>query len=222
MGTDDLFKKRRAKREPRKSGSRLPKANSYLIVTEGGKTEPLYLNGIRERIKEVRGGNIDIHIKGEGRSTFSLLRKANELVRGAHIIYQNVWLVFDKDDFEDFDQAIEEAGKAGYKVAWSNQSFEYWLYLHFEYSDVALHRNDWTAKFSEILKRNRLSKKGYEKNLKNIYTVVDTYNGVDTAIKHAKRRMVDYESSKCKPSEYDPGTTVHILVGDLKEYLRER
>ena len=57
--------------------------------------------------------------------------KIYKIIKDAKIIYQNVWIVFDKDDFDDFDQAIQEAINRGYNVAWSNQSFEYWLYLHF-------------------------------------------------------------------------------------------
>ena len=33
------------------------------------------------------------------------------LLKKAGIEYQNVWLVFDKDEFKDFDEAIEEAEK---------------------------------------------------------------------------------------------------------------
>lgn len=47
MGSDDLFKKHRAERRKRKSETRKPKANSYLIVTEGICTEPNYFNGIK-------------------------------------------------------------------------------------------------------------------------------------------------------------------------------
>ena len=77
---------------------------------------------------------IDVH--GEGCSTTTLVEVANQIIKDAKIIYQNVWIVFDKDDFDDFDQAIQEAINRGYNVAWSNQSFEYWLYLHFYYSDL--------------------------------------------------------------------------------------
>ena len=35
MGSDDLFKKRRAERQQRKHEFKIPKANSFLIVTEG-------------------------------------------------------------------------------------------------------------------------------------------------------------------------------------------
>ena len=39
MGTDDLFKKRRAKKKACEAGNIEPKADSYLIVCEGEKTE---------------------------------------------------------------------------------------------------------------------------------------------------------------------------------------
>ena len=40
MGSDDLFKKRRKERKERKCEMLTPKANSFLIVTEGECTEP--------------------------------------------------------------------------------------------------------------------------------------------------------------------------------------
>lgn len=46
MGTDDLFKKRRAERQKRKHEFKSVNTNSFLIVTEGEKTEPLYFKGL--------------------------------------------------------------------------------------------------------------------------------------------------------------------------------
>ena len=40
-------------------------------------------------------------------------------------------MVFDKDDNEDFEDAIKLAKSKGYKVAYSNQAVEYWFILHF-------------------------------------------------------------------------------------------
>ena len=100
MGSDDIFKKRREERKKRNYGYMQPKANSYLIVTEGEKTEPLYLRGIIQQIEDKMGGNVDvveiplIDIRGEGCSTCKLIEKTNDLVRKAKIIYQNVWVVF--------------------------------------------------------------------------------------------------------------------------------
>ena len=81
MGTDDLFKKRRQNRKVRKSEFRTPKANSFLIVTEGECTEPYYFEGIKKAM---------ISIEGEGCSTMRLVEKAVEIISKSHIIYQNV------------------------------------------------------------------------------------------------------------------------------------
>ena len=162
MGTDDLFKKRRAARKQRKYEYKTPKANSFLIVTEGERTEPLYFQGLKKLILEKVGGTVNvveiphIDVRGEGRSTGRLIEKTDQIVKEAKIIYQNIWILFDKDDFEDFDSAIEEGIRRGYQVAWSNQSFEYWLYLHFYYSDSALHREDWNQKLNEIFQQYNL------------------------------------------------------------------
>lgn len=125
MGTDDLFRKRREDRKQRQHDIRTPKANSYLIVTEGKCTEPLYFRGLQKLVREKIGGMINvvenpvIDIHGEGCSTGKLVEVTERLVKEAKILYQNVWVVFDKDDFEDFDQAIKEAMSKGYKVWWT-------------------------------------------------------------------------------------------------------
>jgi len=40
------------------------------------------------------------------------------------------------DEFSDFDNAINKALKLGYKVAYSNDAFELWFYLHYNYSEA--------------------------------------------------------------------------------------
>jgi len=227
VGTDDLFRKRREDRKQRQHDIRTPKANSFLIVTEGKCTEPFYFKGLQKLVREKIGGMINvvenpiIDIHGEGCSTGKLVEVTEKLVKDAKILYQNVWVVFDKDDFEDFDQAIKEAMSKGYKVAWSNQAFEYWLYLHFNYSDSALHREEWNNKLDIIFKQYSLGNGTYQKNYEDIYNMVDIYDGVNTAIKHAKRRMSEFHGGQDRPSEFDPGTTVYELAEELKQYLDE-
>lgn len=222
-----MFKKRREDRKKRNFAFKSPKANSFLIVTEGERTEPLYFKGIKEIIQLKIGGTVEvielptIDIHGEGCSTGTLIEKTDEIVKKANIIYQNVWVVFDKDDFEDFDQAIKFGIEKGYKVAWSNQSFEYWIYLHFHYSDTALHRHEWNRKLDEIFKQNKLKDGKYEKNYEDIYQLLSLSDGINTAIRNAKRRMANFREECDKPSEYDPGTTVYKLVEELKRYLEE-
>ena len=227
MGSDDLFKKRREERKRRKHEYRPINTNSFLIVTEGERTEPLYLKGIQKKIKEKMDGRIDvieipvIDIHGEGCGTGKLIEVTERIVKEAKILYQNVWVVFDKDDFDDFDVAIQLGKEKGYQVAWSNQSFEYWLYLHFNYSDSALHRYDWNEKLNEIFKQYNSGDGTYRKNYDNIYDLVNVYDGVNSAIRNAKRRMAGFVDERDIPSQYDPGTMVYKLVEDLKRYLDE-
>lgn len=61
MGSDNLHHKRKAKRDKdvgRKKASRAP-YQKVLIVCEGGKTEPLYFNEIRD-LYEINTANIRI------------------------------------------------------------------------------------------------------------------------------------------------------------------
>ena len=227
MGTDNIFKNRRKDRKQRQHEVKTPKANSYLIVTEGERTEPYYFMGLKKLISEKVGGTINvakipsIDIYGEGSSTSKLIEITERLVKEARVIYQNIWVVFDKDDFEDFDQAIREGLNKGYHVAWSNQAFEYWLYLHFDYNDSALHRDMWNDKLDKIFRKYGLGNGFYQKNYEDIYNMVNFNDGVNTAIKNAKRRMADFNSDQAKPSEFDPGTMVYKLVEELKSYLDE-
>ena len=80
MGTDDIFKKRRQERKQRKYAYKMPRANSFLIVTEGERTEPLYFRGIQKLIEKKMGRNIDvaeaptIDVFGEGCGTGKLIQ----------------------------------------------------------------------------------------------------------------------------------------------------
>ena len=50
--------------------------------------------------------------------------------------------------------------------------------------------------------------------------MADAFDGVNTAIKHAKRRMSEYDTDKIKPSQFNPGTMVYALVEELRKYLK--
>jgi len=223
VGSDDIFKKRKKAAEERKRELRTPKPNSFLIVSEGAKTEPLYFDGLAKHIEEIFGSGVDvkkpiIETCGEGKCTVSLVHAAGKIVNQAHIMYENVWIVFDKDDFDDFDEAIDLAKKLGFKTAWSNQSFEYWLYLHFDYMVSALHRNDVVKKLDEKFKDLGVRENGYEKNLPNIFELVTTYGSLKTAISNAKRVEKTYREGTA-PSRCWPCTKVHDLILELKPFL---
>ena len=224
MGTDDLFKKRRAKLEERKAETKTPKPNSFLIVSEGTKTEPLYFGGLAKYINDLYKSNSiqaeqpTINPFGEGKSTVSLVEATSKIVARSQIMYEQVWVVFDKDDFNDFDDAIKLAENKGFHVGWSNQSFEYWIYLHFNYSDSALHRSIWCEKLDELFKMRRISDEGYEKNLPNIFDIATQHGSLKYAIGNAIRIERSYDD-RVLASKKDPCTTVYKLILELKDYL---
>lgn len=225
MGSDDLFKKKRAKLKERKKETLTPKPNSFLIVSEGEKTEPLYFDGLAKYINEKYGQNINVEkptitTQGEGRCTVSLVREAQRIASRAPIMYSQVWIVFDKDDFTDFDEAIALTKQFGFHAAWSNQSFEYWIYLHFNHSDAALHRDGWVSKLDELIKNRGISKKGYQKNDPKIFEIVTKHGSLRAAVNSATR-MENYFKGVSKPSQCDPCTTVHHLILELKPYISE-
>lgn len=224
MGTDDLFKKKRAKLQERKAESKTPKPNSFLIVTEGTKTEPFYFNGLANYINELyQSSSIQleqptIETYGEGKNTVSLVNEASRIVARSPIIYEQVWVVFDKDDFKQFDEAIELAKDKGFYVGWSNQSFEYWIFLHFNYSDSALHRSLWCEKLDDLFKTRSISNEGYEKNLPNIFDIATQHGSLKHAIGNAIRIEQSYDN-RTLPSKKDPCTTVYKLIQELKPYI---
>lgn len=91
--------------------------------------------------------------------------------------------------------------------------------FNFNYSDSALHRDSWYEKLDKIFADYNLGDGTYKKNYENIYELVNTYDGVNIAINHAKRRMAGFDEIKNKPSQYDPGTEDYKLVEQLKLYL---
>ncbi|MEL7655187.1 MAG: RloB family protein [Bacillota bacterium] len=222
MGTDDFFKKRKQAAKERKYEVRPARPNSFLIVSEGTKTEPFYFDGLAEYINHEYESSINVakpqlDIHGEGKCTVSLVEAAANIDSRAHIVYGHRWVVFDKDDFNDFDEAIKLANSYGFKVAWSNQCFEYWVYLHFHYSDSALHRDDWFEKL-DMLFKNLGIVDGYKKNNEDIFNIATTRGSLKYAIANAIRMELSHNKYK-KPSQCDPCTNVHNLILELQPYI---
>ncbi len=89
---------------------------TILIICEGQNTEPSYF-------KKFKLSTATIKPIGEGYNTVSLIKRAIELAKNDH--YDQVWCVFDKDDFPDteFNNAIHMAESNGFGIAYTNQAF---------------------------------------------------------------------------------------------------
>lgn len=174
----------------------------FLIVCEGEKTEPNYFRSFRV--------NADVEVVGTGRSPLGVVEHAKE--SGKKREYTEIWVVFDRDDFsaEEFNNAIRNAEQAGFGVAYSNQAFELWYLLHFDYHDTALSRNRYQDILTQKLGRE------YRKNDPTIYyELEDRQPG---AIRNARRLLESYLPDH-NPAKDDPCTAVHTLVERLNEHL---
>ena len=184
----------------------------FLIVCEGEKTEPNYF-----RTFPVNKNLIRLDIKGEGKSTKSLVEKAIELKSNTEYDKNDqFWCVFDRDknpknpnDAQNFNAAIEMAKNNGIKVAYSNDAFELWYLLHFYLYKTGISRQDYPDRLTKLLGHE------YQKNSETIYEELKSKQ--QDAIKHAKRLLIEYDRSN--PESDNPSTTVHLLVEELNKFI---
>ena len=186
-----------------------------LIVSEGVKTEPLYLEGLVNKINNqykdlIKGKHIEIY--GTGRNTRGLLKYVDKrIANGEWSHFEKIWLVYDKDDFpeDNFDntQISVENRKdllSKIKVAWSNESFELWILLHFQDYTVDNGREDYIKKINQYI--------DYSKSREDLYEAVTTAGSLKDAKIRAKKQ---YESLVVQgittPSKMVPATRVYAL-----------
>jgi len=175
----------------------------FLIVCEGEKTEPNYFRSFRVP-RDV------VDVRGLGDNTLNLVKKALELRRDDD--YDQVWCVFDRDDFptQNFNAAVELARKSGLHVAYSNEAFELWYLLHFNYHDTAISRRDYITKLSKLLGRP------YVKNSERMYAELEGRQA--DAIRNAHRLLAQRDPPN--PAFDNPSTTVHLLVEQLNRFIQ--
>ncbi len=144
-----------------------------LIVTEG-QTEKLYFEAF-----PVLTLTIEV-VDLKGQSKLKLIESTEAIIQNSDKNYDVVWCVFDMDykqgeqEFSDFDGAVEKGKSLGYNIAYSNDSFELWFYLHYNYTDQKNHRKfyykflgeQWGLNYEKDGKRYKFCRKIYD-NLKN-------------------------------------------------------
>ena len=177
---------------------------SFLIVSEGTRTEPEYFRHFTSRRSRVQ-------TVGADRSTMKLVEDALRIRDLDTFDYK--WLVFDKDDNQDFNEAIAYAERKGFQCAWSNESFELWFCLHFIDLTSAVSRRQYV----EILEREIrkfIPDFIYSKGGDVMYDILKQYGSEDMAKLRAQKLRLQYQDTDY--SSHNPCTTVDILVGKLK------
>jgi len=187
--------------------------NKVLIIC-GGETEEIYFNQYKDKHKRDLQ-NINIKVVAYKKSNPMAVVKA---AISQKTVYDEVWAVFDKDDFTDFDDAINHAISNKIGCAFSNEAIEYWFFLHFENKTGAMSRNTLNSE----LERNL----GFEygKDSASIFRICDKICG--KLFIAEERAQVGHErhiiSSGNKPSEWCSCTTIYALTKRLREWSKSK
>ena len=208
--------RRAAKASKKRKENTREKLVRFLIVCEGAKTEPHYFEAL---VNTYTSAVREVTIEGEGRSTVALVDRSQEikteLERKNAMTFDRVWVVFDKDDFDDFNEAIKKAHRLGFHSAWTNEAFELWYYLHFEYLDAGISRSAYIEKLETVFK-NRMEDDNfkYHKGNPEIYRLLQQYGREDLAKLFAKQLRTLYSDTNY--AMHKPCTMVDVLVGELE------
>lgn len=196
----------------------------FLIICEGQQTEPNYFEGLRQEFKT----KVHIDIKPAGRVSLSLVQEAQRLNEEDGGEYDEVWCVFDRDhkaenrNQENFNKAISLAKNNNFYLAISNDAFELWYVLHYEYYCSETHRSGFKRMLSD---RRRLGEK-YEKNCDDMYEKLKPLQA--EAIKNAKKLWNQHDRDileakneidkfkLIKKHNINPSTTVYQLIEHIQ------
>jgi hypothetical protein len=175
-----------------------------LILCEGAKTEPLYFRAFPHS----KVFSVTVH--GEGMNTDSLVERAKTRKHQAERRKQpfnEVWCVFDRDSFSisNFNRALRLGESYGIRIAYSNQAFELWYLLHFDFHTSSIDRRRYKAMLTSRLGLP------YKKNHPDIYKILESRQA--GAIRNAQALLSHHPAGN--PYINDPSTTVHLLVQRL-------
>lgn len=200
----------------------------YYIFCEGQQTEPQYFAGFKKLIEEnpIYKDMVLIEIEPCQAETMRVIGMAEDYVRNNKITKGQIWCVYDKDSFppERFNGVVERAESLNkenpelqYHTAWSNECIEFWFLLHFAYYTANNHRSEYITFLNDKFKELGIGK--YQKNMKDLFSILMEYGNPKLAIRYAKRIIKDGEGKT--PTEIAPGTKVYELVEELAKYLPE-
>ncbi|MDR0800152.1 MAG: RloB family protein [Endomicrobium sp.] len=101
-------------------------------------------------------------------------------------------------------------------AAWSNECFEIWYMLHYNYYTSALSRKEYKDKLNENFRKDD-RKKVYKKNDKTIYEFLKEKQ--EKAIKFAEKLLCEHHKNNIPNHKKNPATTVYKLVKRLNEFI---
>jgi len=181
--------------------------NNVILIICCGDTEVEYFNEFKLDLGEIKLLPIKKHCSPKKMVDIAI--KENEKKA-----YRQIWCVFDKDNYLDFDEAISLANNNSIEVAYSNQAFELWFIMHFERIIGPLNRKKYKEYINKYVKRTE----PYDKPYKGIYRKI--YDKTNKAIENARIGHQIHIKDGGNPSDWESCTTVYKLVSELNKWKR--
>lgn len=196
--------------------------NKTILIVCEGQTEKLYFESF-----PVLGLTVEAVDLG-GQTKLKMIESTTNIIDNSTKDYDEIWCVFDMDvkkrekEFADYDNAIEKAKvqEPEYKVAYSNDAFELWFYLHYDYTEQQNHRKFY---YDELSKKWNIN---YVKEGKKYAFCLEIYARLENdtnasqldAIKRAEKL---YKNQEDLPyHQQNPVTKIYELVEFLNQNLR--
>ena len=193
--------------------------NKIILIVCEGQTEKLYFDSFEVLSKTV----VVVDLKGQ--SKIQLVENTKELAKNNE--YDEIWCVFDMDIKYDevsskpnFDNAIFMAKKLGYKIAYSNDAFELWFYLHYQYTENEEYRTFYYRKLSQFWNINYEKFGKQYKFSSKIYSLLEDDENASQkdAINRAEKLYTKQKDLAFH--KQNPVTKVYALVAELNENTR--
>lgn len=216
MGRDNQPKARQLRRKIVKAAERASYSR-ILIVTEGRKTEPLYLEEIRATY-QLHSANVEVQPGQRGTAPIQVVCYAQDLFKNGNLhkgirakSFDQVYAVFDRDNHNSYFQALDlvksldgkmrndEGQPTSFKAIASIPSFELWLLLHYEDIQTPIHRD-------EVMARLKPWIPGYDKGAGGTFST--TRDRLATATQCAQALAAKFNAY----SDPEPFTALHELV----------
>lgn len=221
MGSENLFHKRKARKNAELNRQKKERSQiaRYLIVCEGTKSEPFYLKDLANDLG-IRPYSIRIALN-DGVSPDKVVDHGiklydDEAKRGDS--FDQVFFVFDRDKHSTYDAAVRRINALAaidrpFKAVISVPCFEYWLLLHFGYTDQPFVEAGQKSACDKLISRLRTNPgfKHYGKGMQGVYAIIKDRTSV--AMTAARRRIED----AMKTGEENPSTHLHELVDEIRK-----
>lgn len=177
-----------------------------LIVCGAQCSEPYYIQNMVEH-HSINTSQIEVHAFAF--TPERVVEKASDIVKAekrSGESFDDVFCVFDRDDFAHFNKAKQHADRLRFTCIESTPSFEYWLLLHFKASDAPYTAVGGKTVGDRCLHDLKREFKGYEKNDRRIYS--ELFSRLPDAMKYAKRIF----DRSVEENDYNPSTNFYLLV----------